>query len=326
LEALNSDILAAKEAGNRRWEYGGITVSRTVDSETRYFNSNIVTSGSSEAIYWSGRHLMTINASTPLVAIHHYHPLSTPGSQPRAFSDTDMRTYRTITNAGADQFIGVYMVDRHGVRVFRSIVPRRNITMLKVNVLMAAIILAISGCSSDRSLRAHPALVTMGDASLDETHFSADAVPPCLLEVRHFATEDACFGSTAEISDDKYRTLHERLVRSVRRFDRKGGGYTQLPQDKYSLVFEAICTFGFLRSCALDEILMELGVVMSRQSVPYVVTGEALEYHEVLDGVYPEEYDPMEFEHFQHVLKEALQRLELKARADAKQHRCEIDK
>ncbi|WP_299945294.1 hypothetical protein [uncultured Microbulbifer sp.] len=110
-EALNTDIMAAKDAGNPRLEYGGITVSQTIDGQTLYYNSNIVTSGSSSWIAWSKTHLLNLNVNTPLIALDHFHPLVSSGrginrikAVPRAFSDGDMVTYRGLVTGGATHF------------------------------------------------------------------------------------------------------------------------------------------------------------------------------------------------------------------------------
>ncbi|WP_444896249.1 Ig-like domain-containing protein [Microbulbifer sp. SSSA005] len=124
-EALNTDIMIAKDEGNPKLEYGGITVSKTVDGQTLYYNSNIVTSGSSSWIAWSKTHLLNLNANTPLIALDHFHPLISSGrginrvkAVPRAFSDGDMATYRGLVAGGATQFQGVYMFDKYGSRIY----------------------------------------------------------------------------------------------------------------------------------------------------------------------------------------------------------------
>ena len=122
-EALNTDILAAKNAaknaGNPDWEYGGITVQKTVNGQKTYYNSNIVTSSSSDWIAWNGTHLLNINTNTSLIALHHYHPFAR-GVATKAFSDGDMSVYKYLTSRGANQLQGVYLVDKYGVRAYRG--------------------------------------------------------------------------------------------------------------------------------------------------------------------------------------------------------------
>lgn len=101
VDALNTSILEAKDAGNSRWEYGGITVSKG----DNFYNSNIVTSHQSGAIYWHGPTLSAIHQVSPVVALHHYHPLGR-GVVPRAFSDDDMATFNTFRSAFGEGFRG----------------------------------------------------------------------------------------------------------------------------------------------------------------------------------------------------------------------------
>ena len=126
-EALNADILAAKENGNNQWEYGGVSVQKTAGDHTLYYNSEIVTSMSSDWIAWNGTHLLQINAVTPIVALHHYHPLTKAGhglnrtrGTAREFSRGDMSTYKYLKSNGTNNLQGVYMVDKFGTRVYRG--------------------------------------------------------------------------------------------------------------------------------------------------------------------------------------------------------------
>ena len=123
VEALNTSILEAKEAGNSRWEYGGITASKGGS----FYNSNIVTSHQSGAIYWHGPTLMAIHKISPVVALNHYHPLGR-GVVSKAFSDDDMSTYKTFRSVFGKGFQGVYLVDKYGPRKYNGTTEYRGIS------------------------------------------------------------------------------------------------------------------------------------------------------------------------------------------------------
>ncbi len=118
-EALNTAILDAKTNGKSSWEYGGITVQQTVDGVTKFYNSNIVTSQEGDFIAWSVTHLLNINAVSPLIMLHHYHPSGFDAIY-KEFSDGDMKTYHVLKENGADLLQGVYMVDKYGPRVYNG--------------------------------------------------------------------------------------------------------------------------------------------------------------------------------------------------------------
>jgi hypothetical protein len=122
LEALDVAIASeAKKPGNSpSVEYGGITVALTDSSGvTRYYNSNIVTSNSARGIIWDNQHLDSINSGSPIVALHHSHPLSVHGAVPKVFSGGDMKQWRQIKHAmKSSAFQGIYMRDKHGVRKY----------------------------------------------------------------------------------------------------------------------------------------------------------------------------------------------------------------
>jgi hypothetical protein len=119
IDALNSDILAAKDAGNPAWEYGGITVQRTEGDKSLYYNSYIATSESPTGISWNMTRVREINNLTPVIALDHYHPL-TVNAEPKAFSDEDTKAFKIFKSKYTPQIEGVYLVDKYGMRVYRG--------------------------------------------------------------------------------------------------------------------------------------------------------------------------------------------------------------
>ncbi len=118
-DALNTGILDAKTNGNSNWEYGGITVQKTVDGVTKFYNSHIVTSENGDFIAWNATYLLSINATTPLIMLHHYHPSGFDAIY-KTFSDGDMSTYHYLKDNGSNLLQGVYMVDKRGVRSYKG--------------------------------------------------------------------------------------------------------------------------------------------------------------------------------------------------------------
>jgi RHS repeat-associated protein len=120
--ALEQGIVDAKNSGNSKWEYGGITVNR----DSQYYISNIVTSRNEHAIFWSMSTLDKIATRAQISALHHYHPLKR-GVVPRAFSDLDINGFHNFRRRYGDNFKAVYLIDKYGTRKFDGITKFRGI-------------------------------------------------------------------------------------------------------------------------------------------------------------------------------------------------------
>ncbi|WP_444896250.1 hypothetical protein [Microbulbifer sp. SSSA005] len=186
--------------------------------------------------------------------------------------------------------------------------------MLIKFILMSAasiglIIFSVVGSANENSL----APVILSEDKLLESYFSADMIPHCAVELSTLYREDECYMSQGEERGVELKIIHRRFLKNIVRLEENGGEYKKLPEDSYALYSEAICSLGIVRSCALDEILRGDGVDVSARSVIYLMSGEAQEYYEELDGVYPKNYDPKNYEHFNKVVNSGLKILSLKA-------------
>ncbi len=171
---------------------------------------------------------------------------------------------------------------------------------------MVAVCLALAGHTAfANDLRK----VELSDSALSKRYFSADVVPHCVITLAAEFKNNACFLGENKKYESAYHELHQHFLANVEALRRDGGEYEKLAKDKYALYHEAICTLGFRESCALREVLGEAYSRKAKSALLYFVSGERYKYLENPLQVYPEDYNPENFEHFKTVVNNGVRKI-----------------
>ena len=175
----------------------------------------------------------------------------------------------------------------------------------KYKLLLLLLIILTTGCTTHTTTKLMP--VTLPNEALLKSHYTAEIIPHCIIELAPRYDKNVCFISKNEDEhENKYFTLHSRFVESMSKVEVRGAPFVTSPENRFSKRQEAICTLGILRSCALEDLIVKSGSEITPETIMYVVTGEEVEYLVEDNNYYPINYDPKKFEHFELVIKNAI--------------------
>ena len=175
----------------------------------------------------------------------------------------------------------------------------------------AALIQIFIGCqisaSSDVSDSLSP--VILDETQLQQSYYSADILPHCIIEFAPAYADETCFVEPNEVPGKELQILHRRFLTNVERLEREGGEYNKLGfHDDHALFDEAMCTLGFRGSCALQTLLGQYDAeVIPADALMSLVAGREVTYSETPGTIHPIDYDPKNYEHFCIVIKNGIE-------------------
>lgn len=173
-----------------------------------------------------------------------------------------------------------------------------------VTVLVLAI---FTGCKQKAVL----VRVELPEEEIVHSEYRENLTPGCTIPYSPWFDEEICFFSPAEAGVDPLKVLHDRLISGLEKVGRDTAS-TSAEVEREELE-RAACSKGILKSCALETILKDLEITHARGEILGIITGSLAEF-EPYGSFFRENYSPLDFSQFRHMMKNTLPRIEAELR------------